>query len=107
MKDAIQDFSNITGKQYVSTMLKVLTQFNELKEYIDQAKDILQNPIKAEISSLKEFNNAAAKCASIRCPVDVLVYDKDNVLCGKIENNSITYDTYKVFMHVENDEKSI
>ena len=107
ISDSIKDFANITGQQYVSTMLEVLTQFDELKGYIDKAQNVLQNPIKAEISSLKEFNDIAAKCASIKCPVDVWVYNKDNVLCGKIENNSITYDTHEVFMYVENDEKTV
>ena len=106
-KQAIEDFANMTAVQYVGTMLKLLTEFEELAGHIDQIKNILENPLKVEISSLKEFNDIAAKCASIECPVDVWVYNKDNILCGKIENNSITYDTHEVFLYVENDEKMV
>ena len=106
-KQAIEDVTNMTAVQYVGTMLKLLTEFEELAGHIDQIQNILENPLKVEISSLKEFNDVAAKCAFIGCPVDVWVYNKDNVLCGKIENNSITYDTHEVFMYVENDEKTV
>lgn len=107
ISDSIKDFANVSGQQYINTMLEVLTQFDELKGYIDQTQDVLQNPIQAQAASLSEFNKIASKHATIKCPVDVFVYDEQNNLCGKIENNVVTFSTNDVFLYVENNMKSV
>lgn len=106
-KYLIKDFADITGKQYINTMLEVLTQFDELKGYIDETKDILESSIVTESMTLSEFNEIAAKHVTIECPVDVFVYDEQNNLCGKIENDVVTFSTNDVFLYVENSMKSV
>ena len=104
---AVSAFANITGKQYINTVLDVLKDFERYKGYIDKAQAILQNPIQAEVATLSEFNTITAKHASIHCPVDVFVYNSENQLCGKIEGDTVTYTTHDVFLYVENGQKSI
>ena len=45
--------------------------------------------------------------ASIKCPVDVYVYDSSHNLCGSIINNVIDTSYDDIIMSVENDEKFI
>lgn len=104
---AVSAFANITGRQYINTVLGVLKDFEHYKGYIDKAQAILQNPIQAEAATLRDFNTITAKHASIHCPVDVFVYNSENQLCGKIEGDTVTYTTHNVFLYVENGQKSI
>lgn len=43
---------------------------------------------------------------SIKCPVDVYVYDSSHNLCGSIINNVVDTSYNDIIMSVENDEKS-
>lgn len=104
---AVSAFANITGRQYINTVLGVLKDFEHYKGYIDKAQAIIQNPIQAEAATLRDFNTITAKHASIHCPVDIFVYNSENQLCGKIEGDTVTYTTHDVFLYVENGQKSI
>lgn len=44
---------------------------------------------------------------SIRCPVDVYVYNTDGTLAGSIENNRVTYCSDEIGMYTDGDEKGL
>ncbi|MCM1090598.1 MAG: leucine-rich repeat protein [Butyrivibrio sp.] len=48
-----------------------------------------------------------AKKISVHCPVDVYIYDSDNVLCGVIADNSVLMETDEILLWVEGEEKYI
>jgi len=113
IKEMVKDTAIINGTEYLNTMLDIYEDIEAIAKnaqkfvkYTEKASKILRNPIKAAVSSAKEFNDVTAKCVTAQCPVDMYIYNSKGDLCGAIENETITFNTMETFMSVSNGEKS-
>lgn len=114
IKEMVGDMATISGEGYLNSMLEILKDIETIAEaarsfggYAGKASAILKNPIEASMSSAKEFNDIGAKYVSVKCPVDVYIYNPQGQLCGAIENDKITLDTLEVFINVIGTEKTV
>lgn len=101
IQESLHDFANLPGNTYINTMLDLISTFDQYKGYIGQAEGILQNPLQAEAATLREFEEAASRAVSVRCPVDVSVYDSTGRCCGRIVDDEITLNTLDTFLYVD------
>lgn len=82
------------------------------------AEMFVQEPINKLLQSQGTYSNqlfklitkpatSAAKKVSVRCPVDVYIYNRAGELCAEISNNTVNLTYQDVFCYVEGDEKNI
>lgn len=106
LKRSFTNIAHVTGSDYLETVMTLINAYDKYGAVIGNAKKVLKNPVNVEFSLVKDFNSSA-KHVSIKCPVDVWVYDAGGELCGKIENNKIVSDSGRAFLYVNGDEKSV
>ena len=99
-------------------MAKILNNSNK-KDYFniissDTVRNALKKAIEASDSALtdKIFELAVTSSqkstrVSVKCPVDVVVYDNDGKICGEVRNNVVDTSYNDVFISVVGDQKNI
>ncbi len=56
---------------------------------------------------LKKPTTDYLKKVSVKCPVDVYIYDWDGNICAEVVNNVINTDLQNIYVNIENDDKYI